>query len=302
MPTTIIGVDFSGAGSDSTVGKTWVTKGRFDGEELTIEERYPHPVSRVELEQLLRNLPVRSVVAMDFPFSVPIAFAESVGHSQSEMPALWNAAASMSLDEFKCKSRPYSELLRVGDIAYTNAQPCLHYGRPVMVNMTFRGMQMLDKLWKTGKFEILPLKPKKPNDQLPVLLEVMPGAALKLFGLPYTRYKDGNDATEQQHRRRMRRRILENLEVASDVKLSNLDDIWEKCVEDQGGDALDSLVASIVAARWAKSESDFLHPTNKIVDKLKRNARNKRQASQQALGMTECQSARQEGWIYLPQA
>lgn len=301
MPTTIIGVDYSGADSDSTIGKTWVTKGRFDGEALTIEERYPRPVSRVELEQLLRNLPVRSVVAMDFPFSVPIAFAESVGHSQSEMPALWNAAASMSLDEFKRKSIHYSELLRVGDLAYPNVQPCLRYLPPtIMVNMTFSGMQMLDKLWKTGKFEILPLKPKKLDDQLPVLLEVMPGLALKFFGLPYRRYKDGNGATERQYRRKMRCKILKDLEVGSGVKLSTLGDSWEKCVDDRGGDALDSLVASIVAARWAKSESDFLHPTNKIVDKLKRNARNKRQASQQALGMTECQSARQEGWIYLP--
>lgn len=294
--TTIIGVDFSGAGEGSIVGKTWFTKGRLDGDALSIDDC--DSVSRDRLEELLRTLPDEAVAAIDFPFSVPLAFAEQLGYVQGEMPALWDTLKETELDEFKRQSKPFAEFLRIGDLPHSNAQPCLHYGRPIMVNMTLCGMQMLHRLYRTGRFEVPPLPSLAPN--LPVLLEVMPGAALKAFRLPCTNYKDGKPGTDRQNRRETRIEILSKIESHSGVRLPNLHATWDKCVENAGGDALDSVVAATVAARWARCRSDFHVPTEDIVDTLRRNPRNKRQASCQALCKTKIDAARVEGWIYVP--
>ena len=293
---TIIGVDFSGAGSDDEKGKTWFTKGRFDSASLVIDDC--DSVSRNGLVDLLSKLPLGSVAAMDFPFSVPMTFANHLGHPGSQMPVLWSKVASMELNQFKNEAKGFAELLRIGDLHSSNAQPCLHSGRPVMVNMTLRGMQMLHRLCETGRFEVPPLP--SPASESPVLLEVMPGAALKAFRLPCTRYKDGNSATDRKNRRNTRIAILRELEDHSGVRLPNLRDVWSKCVENTGGDALDSVVAATVATRWAQRKSDFQVPTNEVVDVLKRSKRNKRQASLSALGKTKIEAARIEGWIYVP--
>ena len=311
---TVVGVDFSGAGEDTDVGKTWVTKGRFDGEVLTIYDC--DDISRADLEKLLSKLSYGEVAAMDFPFSVPLGFAEIWQSSAVEMPRLmphlWKAAAEGKFETFQqyVKSLPAgksSQLLRIGDLAQSNALPCLHLGRPIMINMTFRGMQMLHRLWETGRFNVPPLDSSELDSHLPVLLEVMPGAALNAFGLPSTGYKDGRGSVERQKRQEKRKEILEKLTPDpgiqlpdSCIRLEIREQIRGKCIENQGGDALDSLVAAIVAAKWANPKSDFLVPTSAVVDTLKRKKSHKRQASEQAMGRTKIDVAQLEGWIYTP--
>ena len=299
----VLGVDFSGAGENTDIGKTWVTKGLFDGETLKFEICYA--ISRKGLEDLLKSLCQEkdAVAAMDFPFGVPMEFAQLWTKSAClDMPSLWEKAADTDFSDFLETITPEaSQLLRVGDLAYSNASPCLHLGPRVrMVNMTFKGMQMLHRLWVSGRVNVPPLIPDKSNQHLPVLLEVMPGAALRAFELPFTRYKDGKGDTVLQERRKAREKILGELDGASQIQLEVPDEIRNKCIDDRGGDALDSLVAAIVAAKWAKNESDFLVPSDEVVDTLKRNKRNKRRASQQAMGKRKIEVARREGWIYTP--
>ena len=300
---TIVGVDFSGAGPDDKVGNTWVTEGLFDG--ITLRAECCHPVSRKVLEVLLTDLPDTAVAAMDFPFGVPLAFAEYWKTGSSRMPDLWKAAADIEIGDFKSMVDAFKpnhgyELLRVGDLLFPNAQPCLHTGRPNMVPMTFRGMQKLHRLWQTGRFQVPPLA--STSQLLPVLLEVMPGAALRNYGLPYNRYKEGPVVAEGSRRkkRETRKFILDNLCMAPDLGLNLSKQIYEMCIDDKGGDALDSLVAATVAARWARCEADFRVPTCDSVTNLKRNPRHKRQASPQAKGMTNLAAAQLEGWIYVP--
>ena len=296
----VLGVDFSGAGEDTSIGKTWVTQGLFDGATLKFDGC--RHVSRDELRALLKCLPSDSVAAMDFPFGVPMDFAMHwTGSAGLDMISLWEKAAGTDFPDFqKTITQEASQLLRVGDLAYSNALPCLHKGRPVMVNMTFKGMQMLHRLQVPGRFNVPPLIPDNANQHLPVLLEVMPGAALKAFGLPSTKYKDGNNDTDRQERRKAREKILGELGLQSTIQLEMSDEIRNECIENKGGDALDSLVAAVVAAKWAKNESDFLVPSDEVVDTLKRNKRNKRRASQQAMGKRKIEVARREGWIYTP--
>ncbi len=296
----IIGVDFSGAEAE---GKTWVTEGHLRDNTLIINDCHPiRSISRAELETLLKKMPDGAVAAMDFPFSVPLAFAEFWHPSASEMTCLWAAAAEIELKQFYEQVTRFavtidSELLRVGDLCFPNAQPCLHRGRPNMVPMTFRGMQMMHRLWKINRFRVPPLT---GPSELPVLLEVMPGAALRNFGLPFTRYKDGTEE-QQQERRRNRKKILNSLcRGSAGVQLQVSKNIFETCIERRDGDGLDSLVAATVAARWTLCEADFCVPSGEVVTTLKRNRKNQRQVSFQAKGMTKLAAAKREGWIYAP--
>ena len=127
----VVGVDFSGAGLDDSVGGTWVTEGYFDGHILTIEDC--RPVSRVGLEIFLKKLQCGSVAALDFPFSIPISFAKFWQSNYSEMPDLWAAAAAIDLDQFRTVVTQFEgeydfEHLRVGDLLFPQCPAMLAQG------------------------------------------------------------------------------------------------------------------------------------------------------------------------------
>ena len=301
----VLGVDFSGGKGDDHVGKTWFTKGWFDGATLIISDC--RPVSRDGLRALLKGLPSDSVAAMDFPFGVPMEFIQYLGIDTTDMPTVdmptvWRSILSDGKDvawfEAKCREA-FKELgyesKRTGDEYYPESKSPLNLR---MFRMTFHGMSMLGKLWNETNCQVPPLQQEERNGL--TLLEVMPGAALKAFGLPFTGYKDGKGNTVLQEKRKARKKILGELDGASQIQLEMPDEIRNICIDNRGGDALDSLVAAVVAAKWAKNESDFLVPSDEVVDTLKRNKRNKRRASQQAMGKSKIEVARREGWIYTP--
>lgn len=296
-PRKIIGVDFSGG--DEKLGKTWVTEGYFDAGKLTLSDC--RRISREKLEDLLMGLTNRAVAAMDFPFSVPLAFAAELGLAKSTMPTLWAKVSSIKeLKEFKARAQDYANCYRVGDLQHSGAQPPLKPQALTMINMTFYGMQMLHRLYSTKsfpRFEVPPLV--KPDLNSPVLLEVMPGLALHAFGLASNRYKT-TKASERENSSETRNKILRILGAASGIQLAEndiLDNIKQKCIQDSEGDALDSLVAAIVAAKWAQCRSDFQVPPDEVIQSLKRG---KREASDLAKGKRNIDVAKTEGWIYVP--
>ena len=302
---TIVGVDFSGAQAE---GKTWVTKGRFDGKKLTIKEGYPRPMSRTRLEKLLKELPDCSVATMDFPFGVPREFAKFWLEKKDKLPAdsstlvmpdLWQLTESMEPDQFRKLVDEFTpdttkEYLRVGDLS--ESASCLHRINPNMVPMTFQGMRMLHRLCSAKRavpFEVPPLK--KPKSASPVLLEVMPGSALRVFGLPY-KYKSKQNKESRARAREKRIQIFDNLQEKAGVKIPNLNNCRETCIDCD--DCLDSVVAAIVASLWAM-ESKFCYPSEEIPN-VERWRKYKRKPSPSVIGMTELDAAKQEGWIYVP--
>ena len=182
-PRQIVGVDFSGDTRNDGFGKTWVTEAYLDHGKLEFVNC--SQIKRTDLEHLLLKLRSGAVAAMDFPFSVPLAFAEHLGHSKSEMPTLWKKVCSIkTLKEFKDSAKSYAEFLRVGDLEYPNVQPPLHSKARPMINMTFYGMKLLHRVYSAQRdtpFEVPPLTVSNSNN--PVLLETMPGLALHAFGL-----------------------------------------------------------------------------------------------------------------------
>ncbi len=295
---TIVGVDFSGAGEDNVVGKTWVTEARFDTDIGRLEIEGCQRFSRVTLAQHLGQEDY-AVAAMDFPFGVPTAFAIYWAPNALEMPDLWQVAYELGdrrrfreiVDEFA--PAVADEFLRVGDLHVPGCYSCLHRVSPNMVPMTFEGMKLLHNLWENGGFHVPPLL--EPEDLARVLLEVMPGAALASWDLPHRGYKNGRNAQE------LRTQILDGLSEASGIELINLEDFRDLCMDND--DALDSIVAAVVAALWAMNNGDnaFIRPSaNHIVQEALQDYEGARQISAGINHLTEVQAARLEGWIYAP--
>ena len=279
--TCILGVDFSGAKADKN---TWVAQGVLSGGALTIGSCESTP--RAELAELLASLPSGSVAALDFPFSVPRLFAGSWLPGARTMHQLWEAAAAMDLPEFMALRDTFvaehGEPLRRGDLYFPECYSCLHKANPNMVPMTFRGMQMLAGLWKSG-CRVPPLPDQGRAG--PVLLESMPGAALRAFGLPFKGYKKGRNAVE------LRRRILDGLDPGSGIALPNLARFRDDCIGND--DCLDSVVAAVAACLWSQDQTVFRLPQDGPGDATKRGGTPNPDENELA-------AARLEGWLYAP--
>ena len=281
----IVGVDFSGAMSDSA---TWATRAERSGEGLRILSC--EPVKRAELADLLVSLPGSTVAALDFPFSVPHDFARFWHPDATAMPALWRAAADMEFQEFLALRDEFcaenGEPMRRGDLYFPECYSCLHKFNPNMVPMTFRGMQMLHRLWEAG-CRVPPL----PDDGRtgPLLLESMPGAVINALGLPHKGYKNGQRQLE------LRPQILDGLQERSGIPVHNLADFRDLCLESH--DCLDSLVAAVAAALWVRDKARFRRPGDTPGGPP---VNGRRKASPSAMAMPELDAARLEGWIYAP--
>ncbi len=253
----ILGVDYSGARGDRN---TWLSRGVLEGGQLVLESC--GPISRQELTEELGSQEspqgIPTVAALDFPFSVPREFAAFWHPEATTMPQLWSAAAAMELEQFlEIRDRfvaRHGELKRLSDTFYPECYSPLHKVNPNLVPMTFRGMQMLDRLGR-GACSIPPLAPP-PGTQTQLaqilLLEAMPGAALRALGLPFKGYKGGARAPQ------LRQEILDGLADKSGLRLPNLGDVHVQGLASHDG--LDSLVAAVVAALWAQDPTRFRRP------------------------------------------
>ena len=92
------------------------------------------------------------------------------------------------------------------------------------------------------------------------LLETMPGAALRDFGLPHKGYKKGKQVLEK------REKILKELSHRSSVPLCNLSNFEASCLKSD--DCLDSLVAAVVAALWHRKPELFQLKNNDIEEAI----------------------------------
>ncbi len=281
----IVGVDFSGARSDSA---TWVTQARL--EEGSLHLLSAQPMRRAELADLLVSLPGETVAALDFPYSVPQHFAKFWVPGAAEMPELWREAAGMEFQDFLALRDEFcsehGEPMRRGDLYFPECYSCLHKFNPNMVPMTFRGMQMLHRLWDAG-CRVPPLDDAGRHG--PVLLESMPGAVINSLGLPHKGYKNGKRQQE------LRREVLDGLEERSGIAMANLSDFREQCLDSH--DCLDSLVAAVAASLWATDPSLFRCPGDTWHGP---SANGRRRASDAVMAMPELVAARLEGWIYAP--
>ena len=265
----VIGVDYSGAKTDKN---TWVSRGVFTDNQLVIETC--ELITRANLTSLLSNLDSSTIASLDFPFSVPEKFSKFWSPSAQDMTDLWTEAAAITLSEFinfrDQFVKQHGEIKRLGDTFYPECYSCLHKANPNLVPMTFYGMQMLNELHRAGCL-VPPLK----NDHMSktVLLEAMPGAGLRAMGLPFKGYKNGRQVYQK------RDIILKGLEKHSGLTISNLSQFIDLGIENH--DALDSLIATVVACLWTLDPAKFRCPPKDPPVHLKR-------------------TIDLEGWLYVP--
>ena len=288
---TIVGVDFSGAVEKGNRSNTWKTEAQLYGYTLEIEDC--RPIQRASLTEFLENLQDDdSVVAMDFPFSVPRKFAEELLPTSGKMPDVWRTVAE-DIKEYHLFKKlrdsfveRHGEIIRCGDANYGGPfSPLKTEGSPVMLPMTFYGMKMLHQLWQSEKgFRVPPLPIVYRNGAYrngPTLLETMPGVLLRSFGLPARNYKTKNK-TNQGHPEKVREKILVGLERKCGPTLQIREKERKECIDGKNGDCLDSLVAAIGAAMWVLNKSQFLTPRESVPHS------------------EEMDNAQLEGWIYAP--
>ena len=244
----VIGVDYSGAKTDNN---TWISQGKFVKNDLIIETC--ETITRENLTSTLGKFDSPTIASLDFPFSVPEQFSNFWCPGAKDMTDLWRAASKITITDFLCFRdafvKQHGETKRFGDTFYPECYSCLHKANPNLVPMTFYGMQMLDQLNRTG-CSIPPLT-GDPITQS-VLLEAMPGAGLRAMGLPFKGYKNGRHAHEK------REIILTGLAKSSGLRISNLDLFFYLGMRNH--DALDSIVALVIASLWAKDPTGFRCP------------------------------------------
>lgn len=280
MATTIIGVDFSGAEKSNS---TWVTKGILDGDCLQIKwccrPSRKRGESHARLEKLLWDLPNGAIAAMDFPFGVPKAFINYLGIQATKMSEIWNYLANIDIEKFHTDRNEFVDVRRkekqtvlepkrIGDGLYPSLSPLNKRMRP----MTYHGIAMLHRLHHASpqRWHVPPLNHNAAPKNTVTLLEVMPGAYLKTIGLAYKKYKGKGDDAQKQ-----RNGILNSLCAHSGIQLPNLNEHSTKCIGND--DCLDSVVAAVAAAAWAKDSGQFHHPDD-----------------------NELADAQLEGWLYAP--
>ena len=280
--TTIIGVDFSGANENNGIN-TWVAQGWLENDgALTLTET--RPIGRVALYEYLARVKLPAVVAMDFPFGVPRAFANHIFPPNAPlelMPQVWKAIHGIHFDYFvaarnKFVSAHNGEPGRVGDAYYPMAMSPLNLR---MRPMTHSGVMLLHHLHQRfpNRWYVPPLERPEDFAARVTLLETMPGAFLGSVGLPNAGYKNGNGDNQRAERARQRGCIFDGLADAAGIHLNTPDNMKPMCVDNRGGDCLDAVIAAVGAAMWAQDCTRFRHPQP-----------------------CELADAQLEGWIYAP--
>ena len=252
--TQILGVDFSGARADNN---TWLTLATLDGISLSLQE--VRRVTRRELTESLAYCSVATVAALDFPFAPPASFAEFWSPGCQTMPDLWSAAAAIEYEHFLGLRDQFvalhGEPKRACDPP--ESYSCLHMVNPIMVPMTFRGMQMLSRLWSGETANAISVPPlpecsRQDTETVTELLEVMPGAVLRRLGLPYKGYKGGTRAAQR------RQAIVAGLPELARPICFEFGETEEVALRSH--DALDSIVAAVAAALWTVASDRFPQP------------------------------------------
>ena len=278
--TTIIGIDYSGAKSDRN---TWVAQGRLTSDGALVFDS-AQMRRRKDVTELLATTSTPAVAGIDFPFGVPLEFADFLNTSGGvrSMPEAWRIVSDLKLADFNAARDAFvdrfGEPKRDGDEShFPESFSPLHKANPNMIPMTYYGMQMMHELSKSQaeRWVVPPLQASSDaSGAIVTLLETMPGAFLKAIGTIYKGYKKPKSLHDRDERRNL---ILDDLSSKSGVALPNLSELRDDCLAND--DCLDAVVAAAAAACWARNPERFRHPD-----------------------ADELSAARLEGWIYVPQS
>lgn len=240
----VYGVDFSGARDAGR--RIWVARGRLIGGRLRLETCRPAETlpgsSRARercfpaLVDLVASQP-SAVFGFDFPFGVP---SQCCGGGPWDGLVLSVADRFPDCETFREACRKAAggrELRRLTD--RDSATPfCVYNLR--LYRQTYHGLRdVLAPLVRSGAACVLPMH--RPTAGKASVVEICPASTLKRQKL-YRPYKG-----KRAEHRRARRNILTALEQRGLDLVGRA--AWKAAVQDDGGDALDSMIAAFATGR-----------------------------------------------------
>jgi hypothetical protein len=249
-PRQIYGVDFSGAAQAGK--KIWLAQGVIEEEAWSIEACYRGadlPGSSVGRDRCLAALrdfisgAGASAFGLDFPFGLP---GQLLKERRWEDFVLSFAERYTSPEAFRqaCRaSATGKELRRVTD--KESRTPFSPYNLRLYRQTYFGIGDVLAPLVREGMACILPMQPATPGR--PWVIEICPASTLRRAGL------NGLYKGVRQEHYAARARILEELERS--VPLTIPAALRSTILDDNEGDALDSVVAAVAVWRALRSES-----------------------------------------------
>ncbi|MES3160744.1 MAG: DUF429 domain-containing protein [Halorubrum sp.] len=292
--TRVYGVDFSAAARDAGTN-TWIATGTVTDSGLRIVDVEPlvefadlPSADRTDalpaLAAWIRGLDEETVVGLDFPFGLPRFVVEATGHDS------WRSFVGGFPDSLVRSTE-------TGDPVHAFAERCVElteshgegtydkratdgvvgarspYGF-IADTITFYGLRDVlapvidavrvepidairdgsDALDSPGVTETTGtgLPPSGPT-----LVETYPAAVLDALGLPRTKYKGSSDAETTR-----RRQNAEGVAAEAGLGYTEPEDLVDRIVDDDGGDALDAVAACLGA--YAASTDGFSVVTDEV--------------------------------------
>lgn len=246
----VAGVDFSGA---REAGRNiWIAEGRVTGKGVVVERLTRGaelPGSGRDFDAVMTGLVAyvatltESVVGFDFPFSLPKPLI-----GERTWPAFVHAFAGRytSPEAFRedCRGKSGGKELKRRTDSDAKVPWCAYNLR--LYRQTWAGIRhVLWPLVRDDAARVMPMQPEKPG--LPLIAEICPASLLKLEGL-YAPYK-GRSA----ELRDARAVILDAL-AERKLLVCPGETLRETILDNNGGDALDAVLAAIGAGRADEAE------------------------------------------------
>lgn len=244
----IRGVDFSGAAEPGD--DIWIADGVWDGDRLAIRrcrsagDAFDATSREYVLKRLRKHLrSAPGTTGLDFSFGLPASLCPDAETWSEAVAAVAEEFADAGADEMRetLKQRARAsdadgvELKRRTDGAVGANSP---YSFITYYQTLYGIREVVAPLVADGRVAVPPMQPAGERN----LLEIYPAGTLRRLGTVDETYKDGAaDA------RRRRETILDALVESTPLSLA--EGIRNRAVEEPGGDALDSIVAAVAAAR-----------------------------------------------------
>jgi hypothetical protein len=253
----IYGVDFSGA--KKAGNKIWITSGHIVDGTLFAEGCFPAheiPNGGRDRQQCLNALVDfvasnhHAVFGFDFPFSLPADVVPDTSDWETFVTGFSNEFRSPQDFYESCKSRggelPGEKIEYKRTTDKRAEAPFCPYNLRIK-SQTYYGIRdLLSPLVEEEKACILPMQ--TAEESKPWVLEICPSSTLRHEELPRQGYKDSGASAES-----VREQIVKGLENMG-VRLP--EGIRHTAIEETDGDALDSIIALVAAARAAYDRPD----------------------------------------------
>lgn len=245
---TIFGIDFSAA-SDDAGRKTWIAEGSRSDDSFVIESVQPVDEKlgcESDRESTFRRLRTeiatadqKTVYGLDFPFSLPakIVIEDEWTEFLEQFPS--NFAGP---EDFRATCHRWTNLVD-GEAKELQRECESAHGGLCAYNlwihkMTYYGIQdLLRPLRLSESVRVLPFD--RETGGSPTVIETYPAATLEVLEFDRESYKGSSGSSER------REELLSSIHELQKVNLALNRDELDRIRADEGGDALDSVLAAI---------------------------------------------------------